>query len=695
MSQTRDSLYELLPMIYRLRDGENNEVLKSLLTVFAEQIDVVQENIEQLYDDQFIETCAPWVVPYIGDLIAYKTLYSPATKYLSARSEVANTIAYRRRKGTATMLEQLARDVTNWPARVVEFFQLLGTTQWMNHIREQNHYAPDLRQWEGLQKINTAFDTTAHTVDVRNIDTDLGRYNINNIGIFLWRLQAYSLTRSPVLAVTPGHYYFSPLQHDLPLFNKPEAEDEISHLAERINVPEAINRRVMDAYLEDYYGPDKSVQVFLNGAPVPIATIEVCCLRAEDGSWIHDPADGMIAIDPESGRLSLPADVIATNPEVSVLFHYGFSMDIGGGEYERASEFDQSLTPIETVTSPQTLQTALTNLAGEGVVEITDSGRYQETPAITVNNQTRIEVRAANEHRPLILLEDDFVITGGEESVVTLDGLVIAGGRIMIPAADNQLRLLRLRHCTLVPGINLNELGEAVSPDRPSIVVESATVQIEIDNCIIGGLRVAEGAEVSIHNSMIDATASTQVAFSELDGLSAGGPLKITNSTVRGKVHTRIMQLASNCIFDCELAPGDSWPSPVAAERKQSGCVRFSYVPLNARLPRRFRCQPEFAISKAINKAEVAGPVSASQKAAIKQAIANRIQPVFKEERCDQPAYTQLALSTAVEIMKGADDESQMGVQHDLYQPQRETNLRLRLKEYLRFGLSAGIFYET
>jgi hypothetical protein len=36
-----------------------------------------------------------------------------------------------------------------------------------------------------------------------------------------------------------------------------------------------------------------------------------------------------------------------------------------------------------------------------------------------------------------------------------------------------------------------------------------------------------------------------------------------------------------------------------------------------------------------------------------------------------------------------------MGAFHDLYQPQRERNLRVRLDEYLRFGLEAGVFYET
>ena len=36
-----------------------------------------------------------------------------------------------------------------------------------------------------------------------------------------------------------------------------------------------------------------------------------------------------------------------------------------------------------------------------------------------------------------------------------------------------------------------------------------------------------------------------------------------------------------------------------------------------------------------------------------------------------------------------------MGAGHYLYQPQRESNLRTRLDEYLRFGLEAGIFYAS
>ena len=59
-------------------------------------------DLAQLYDDQFIETCAPWVVPYIGDLVGARGVKSVTGTAFRARAYVANTIGYRRRKGTAS-----------------------------------------------------------------------------------------------------------------------------------------------------------------------------------------------------------------------------------------------------------------------------------------------------------------------------------------------------------------------------------------------------------------------------------------------------------------------------------------------------------------------------------------------------------------------------------------------------------------
>src|SRR5215470_6727474 len=122
-SQNADRLYQLLPAVYRLRDADRGYQLRGLLQVVSEQVNVVEADIAQLYENWFIETCQDWVVPYIGDLIGYRSVHdagepgeagSPAgvrrNRILFPRRDVGNTLRSRRRKGTLALLEQLAAD---------------------------------------------------------------------------------------------------------------------------------------------------------------------------------------------------------------------------------------------------------------------------------------------------------------------------------------------------------------------------------------------------------------------------------------------------------------------------------------------------------------------------------------------------------------------------------------------------------
>ena len=677
MSFDAERMYELLPAIYRIRDADGGEPLKAFLSVIADQIGVLEEDLAQLYDDQFIETCAPWVVPYIGDLIGYRTLHNEVPKIGNQRAEVAHTIAFRRRKGTAAMLEQLARDVTGWNARAVEFFQLLGWTQWTpNHIRPGNFYAPDLRDWETLEKIDGPFDTVAHTVDVRHVATGQGKYNIPNIGIFLWRLNAYSLTRTaladaqlPPALTDQRHFRFHPLGFDTQLFTNPVTEDDVTHLAEPLNVPMPISRRMLlgeeDATLlrqfhplVDYYGAGKSIQLERQGllgqfqeiAGAEILVADLTDVKDNGGNviaWAHEDFgqnENKILLDPKLGRIVFPA--VEVQPTFAT-FYYGFSDDMGGGEYDRLATLDGLLTPIENVPAPHaTIQDALNAVTDGGVVEISDSGRYNETLSVNVNAGQRIELRAANSHWPTLVLGGDLVINGATDSEVTLNGLLIAGGAILVNGA---LRALRFRHCTLLPSLN------------PSLIVDLPDLSIEIDHCITGALRVHERSNISITDSIVDATNEAAVAFAAANGTDAGGTLQIADSTVIGTIHTLEMKYASDSIF----------MSDVRSEKKQSGCVRFCYLPLTSVVPRRYRCQPE------------------------EDSDALHVKPQFTSLAYGDPGYGQLALRTSSQIRTGAHDEAEMGAFHELFEPQRETNLRIRLKEYLRFGLEAGIFYVT
>ena len=663
MSFDVQKLFELLPAIYRIRDAEQGGQLKALLGVVADQFGILQEDLAQLYDDQFIETCTPWVVPYIGDLNGYRPLHTNVPNAGIPRAEVAHTIAFRRRKGTATMLEQLARDVTGWDARVVEFFQILAWTQYMNHLRPQSKYAPDVRQHEVLERLNGAFDSISHTVDVRHVDQG-AKYNIHNIGIFFWRLNAYSLKRSPAVPAAPGdqqRFLFNSLGLSQPLFTRPEPETRIDHLAEPINVPDPISRRILDAHLSTYYGVGRSIYVegFDN-----LDNISACNLSDAGGAWAHVPAPGHIAIDPVLGRVAF-GDPQATPPLLT--FHYGFSAAIGGGEYDRSAMIDPLLQPVAAIPAPNpTIQGTLSLLTGGGAAEISNNGQYTENLTIKVDADKQLELRAADQHCPTIHLTAPMEIIGGARATVTLSGLVITGAQIKISAGGgNQLKTLRILDCTLVPAA------------QACLVVDLPDVEIQIERSIVGGLRVAAGAKITITDSIVDATHETGVAISALDDVGPAGALSIECSTVIGKVHTEEMILASNSIFHADLAPSDPWigagmpGTSVRSERKQNGCVRFCLIPWSAIVPRRHRCVPASA-----------GDIF-------------RVRTQFTSTSYGDPGYGQLALATAMEIRSGADDEAEMGVFHHLYQPQREANVRVRMKEYLRFGLKAGIYYVT
>jgi hypothetical protein len=156
--------------------------------------------------------------------------------YLAAKADLslAERLPTKRAKGTAAVLEQLARDVTGWPAKAVEFFQLLATTQHLNHVRLDNLATVSLRDANQLELVNSPFERATHTVDVRHIDNGRGKYNIPNIGIFLWRLQSYFIMRSTARAASDppdGRYTFNPLGYSVPLFNRPRTETEITQLA--------------------------------------------------------------------------------------------------------------------------------------------------------------------------------------------------------------------------------------------------------------------------------------------------------------------------------------------------------------------------------------------------------------------------------------------------------------------------------
>lgn len=753
MSLTDKILYDLLPAIYRIRDSEQGDSLKTLFEVIAREAGVVENDIDQLYENWFIETCDEWVVPYIGDLLGVRGLHSiNSVPDFSLRAYVANTLRYRRRKGTAPVLEQLALDTTGWRARMVEFFDLLDTTQNVNHIRPHNIVTPDLRCMNKLELLDTAFDTIPHTVDVRNIEKENGWYNIPNIGLFLWRLQSYRINRSTARKVNPEPeegLTFSPLGYDTHLFNWPQTEKEITHLAEEHNVPGKLRRLVLYNELEKrrqdlvngkseeelnqqgiYFGNNPVLKVIHDGIEIPASEILICNLqdwRQPPGQKSYRNTEGIIiilpisvAIDPVLGRITFPMGV--TSNKVQVYFNYGFSGDVGGGPYDRQESVDQWYNPDER---PVTWQIGVTkdpiihaeaqqpellvemvqeaiaewnihindNPGTFGVIAIMDSDTYEENLTnlnkIEIPNGSKLAIIAADwpqvdvpdlpgvkERKPGYFLPSglrphimgNISLKGTAPASEQNPGDLILDGLLMeskLTVLTGNLGNLQLSNCTLLP-----------SKGGLTVNAKNSQLKIFVGYSISGKIKlISPVPELMVNNSIIDAGDGDAI-------IAANTATSLKMSTILGSVEVDILE-AENCIFT-----GIS-----LAERSQSGCIRFSFIPESSQTPRRYRCQPELALTERAGELglETVADLPADEKAR----IINSVQPAFTSVLYGHHGYCQLSYYCPHEIINGAEDFAEMGVFNYLKQPQRETNLRTALDEYLNLGLQAGIIYVT
>lgn len=757
-NQTGDKLYNLMPAAYRERDALVGEPLRALLAIIEQQADILDADIRRLWDNFFIELCDPWVIPYIGDLVGTVPLFdesrvkqqdTPRALFddltgprlipdvgIRSRADVAKTIYYRRRKGTLPMLEELARDVTGWGAHAVEFFELLGWTECVrNHLRLHSRHGAELRSLERADAVHGPFDGFSHMVDVRPISPINGWHNIKNIGFFVWRLRSYEAEAVDARRLGPPgdfRYFFSPLGNSAPLFTRWRREGDEAGLATELHVPGPIRPA---SFFEDlrehqalplplgftrFYGlfdvlsgsglpqaPASSLMVIKRSGATrtAVAPEHVRCMNLSN--W-QQPTGNLVGIDVARGRIALGPLINADFLEV--YYHYGFSADLGGGPYRRRAWLvDRKLANLVLSVDKSgatgtftTIGAALTEWSNQGkpnaVISIRDNRTYEESLSIEPADERWLVIEAADEGRPHVRLSATLEITGSHpDASVTFSGLLIEGGI----EVTGDLGRLRLLHTTLVPGGTIAEQDPIAPPPSSvpaSITVDAGTatapinqeLRLEIAFSIVGPLRVPEHAKgLWVIDSIIDGVNTSALAATDSVD-EPGPPLWLERVTIFGRSYSKEITLASEVVFD----------APVQAARQQAGCVRFSFLPETSVTPRRYRCQPDLRINSETEAAEQAAQAAGQsfgdpERNMIAGRVYRWLLPSYTSRRYGDPGYAQLNLTCPREIANGAEDGSEMGVFCHLKQPQREVNLRLRLGEYLPFGLEAGLINVT
>ena len=252
-----------------------------------------------------------------------------------------------------------------------------------------------------------------------------------------------------------------------------------------------------------------------------------------------------------------------------------------------------------------------------------------------------------------------------------LDGLLVEG-KIAVEAGD--LGRIELRHATV---------GAAASALGPALEVGASNTRLNvlIDHSMAGPIATgAAGGRVCICDSTVgeDRVADGNPLAMPLVIDAPSADLVIGRVNVFGRTVGRTLE-ADDTIFVGVLA----------IARRQSGCIRFSYVPEPSRTPRRYRCTPDLQIAQAKERLGVAfGPAD-------EQALRERIRPGFVTTVLGDAAFAQLARRCPAEIAEGAEGGREMGAMNTLGNPLRLANLRDALDEYLPFGLTAGVTFVT
>jgi hypothetical protein len=695
-----DKLWQLLPVVYRAEDTDQyraNGPLRELVNRIGAQAAIVRRSIDRMWEDQSIETCDDWVVAYLADLL--HTNLVPGLEPSRQRLDVAKTIHYRRRKGTLAILEEIAADITGWEAKAVEFFRRLGRTRHGLDPPIGRPLSPDddiarlqsaegltgkltrtgiggfadLRNVYGASKADSAFDEFFHTADFRPGRGSTGWYNIPALGMFLWRLKSFALGPATPVHVDgcSGWFTFDPTGRDAPLFAAARGvnafgDQWVSPTEEQM--PGPISQPLLDANRAAAAPP---VRLYPNA-------LAVFASLGPDATPV--PADELL-IRPARGRFASIASPPLADPRV--IYHYGFSSEIGAGPYDRRVGGVSIPTPgpATSVSRGGDVLTRAASVPTPGTLILSDSLTYSGIADLKLTGD--LTLAAGIQQRPLIRLDPGkaWMITGQPGVNLTLDGLFVSGGDIVL---SGSFASVTLNCCTFDPGTEAAETAQLGSPPaelfaiaadgRPlvptTIWIEASIGSFTARRCILGPLRTLLGGfveTVTISETILQAipTGDTSPpavgAAAELALEFADGVLNLSRCTVMGGIVTHRFT-ASECILREHAEVDDT----------QDGCIRFTAWADGSVLPRKYE--------------SVRIPQSA---------------PLFTTTDFGQPGYGQLLPSVDAVIMAdpgssgtapntisaGAEDESEMGAFAREKNPIKERGLLLKFLEYMPAGL--------
>ena len=467
-------------------------------------------------------------------------------------------------------------------------------------------------------------------------------------------------------------------------------------------------------------GPDTIPAALAEVTPVEHQRIAAANLADWGASLGTLALEKTLAIDPERGRFWFPTP--ADDPDELVwvpVYHYGFMGNIGAGIYDRRATIATntptiSITPIPSSNDsgpvPWIVPVLAPNVAE--IFQFNDNKTYQ--PDDNILNIDRLTLQAANFQRPYL----QRLVPGGTEWVfqakpssdrlvvtfaslllipnglyqfasllpetnrrdLTLEGLWIGieqEGTVPTPVSpgvscppmptalvfEGTFDRVTIRHCTLDPGGERARLvaDECQSIPYVQILVRGTIEELVIESSIVGPIidEYTSNSEAIAHLKLQDSIVHSLDPLDRSAIQTELGTVELKRVTVFGNVTVNRL-FASEALIQGLVRVTDN----------QQGCFRFSATDDNPdkRLPQQFESH-FFA-----------------------PGIPNHF---FVSRRFGNPGYAQLSDTAPPELIRGAENRSEIGAFSNLLNPIKLEDLKAKVNEFMPFGLIAQFINET
>jgi hypothetical protein len=656
-------------------------LLDLLLAGVDEQVELLASDVDTVWEDLFIESCADWAVPYIGALVGL-----PPD---AGRLEVAYAVALRRRKGTPAALEDFAEIATGLTARVVEGWQSTLWAQRLGHPPPLRIASMSLADGSRF-RVGTPFDRVRHSV------TPSGPYNplAGTAIVWPWQVGTFIAAEAAPTA-DPRRYSLHPLGAEAPPYVAPQtgrsAADQASgalraRTGDELDAPVRATYRVFEALAaprQITYGTNWTIDPAHPLAQIPAPLQPVLLELTLDGAQIPwsslrfgslppgapapaPPTATQAVVDVARGGVELGTGLSGT---LRATWHRPLTGDLG----PLASDLDgdpsaRVVVVVDPSATPDAV-TATTLADGIAKAEAQSAGL---DPVGSEYGRPDVEIR--------LRTSDRLAAPPPQSFAPTLPRWRIVAERTMTPTVVGDLDLdldaccLELDGCYLTGDLILGKGFDGVSLAFVTMdPTAGSTVELAHDawgtpfsarRSILGAVRAELSSQpLILQDSIVDGLGSRLRTC----GDPAGGTMRdavaaqvrfapglvCSGVTFVGAVHTESIDAA-----DCLFADG------VDAVQQQEGCVRHCYlgpdVPTPPPLPPQYRC----------------GPFPA---------------PIFASTGFEAAGYYALDLNRLQPLLSAATDGGEVGAYHHLRRGARIERLRRRVHEFVPLGLRAGL----